>query len=349
MLTPIDNQTIRSWYQYLAEPQIVKLTGRVLRATGPRIAVVGNCQSFSIAYAMKLLYPTAKVDNFPVMPRSHVPLKIFVRTLATYDYVFSHDFPTGFIPGGGSKELRDLLPKTILIPGITFAAFHPDSVYLGEAGGLHAPIFGPLGPYHSALAVFAFRKGLSLQEANALFNHNVFEALGYFNFWNEASAAFIQQSKENYDLDFSAEFIKWARRGVFMYSVNHPKPFVLLDVAKKLLTNIGLSAPDIDNEDYMIDDFMRDPIFPIYPPVGAYFGCLGSYTFTLTTAQPTRQVGDYLMLPQFLYGSYTKYRQCGSERLTNHRVDAWLGDSTTADMIAALARKNLQAGLLPVR
>ena len=349
MLTPIDKQTIRSWHQYLAEPQIAKLTGRVLRAIGPRIAVVGNCQSFSIAYAMKLLCPAARVDHFPVIPRSHVPLKIFVRTLATYDYVLSHDFPTGFIPGGGSKELRDLLPKTILVPQITFAAFHPDSVYVGEAGGLHAPIMSPLGPYHSALAVFAFRKGLSLQEANALFNDNVFEALGYFDFWNEASAELIENCKRDYEMDLSFEFSNWTRRGVFMHTVNHPKPFVLVDIAKKLLTNIGLPAPDIDSEDYMIDDFIRYPIFPIYPPIGAYFGCLGSYTFRLTPAHPVPEVADYLMLPQFINGSYAKYRKCESGRLTNRRVDTWLGDKATSDMIVSLAQENLKGGRLPVR
>ena len=67
MLKPIDKQTARTWYQYLAEPFVAKMTGRVLRATGPRIAVVGNCQSFSVAYSMQLLCPTAKVDHFPVI------------------------------------------------------------------------------------------------------------------------------------------------------------------------------------------------------------------------------------------------------------------------------------------
>jgi hypothetical protein len=302
VLRPIDKQTIRSWYQYFAEPHIVKLTGRVLRAIGPRIAIVGTCQSFSIACAMKLMCPTATVDHFPIISRSHVPQKIFVETLATYDYVFLHAFPAGFIPGGGSNELRDLLEGTILIPTISFSAFHPDSISVGE-GEVHAPIFGPLGVYHSVLALFAFRKGLSLREANALFNDNVFQALGYFDFWNEASAELIESGKRDCDLDLSDEFIKWSRRGVFMYTINHPKPFVLVDVAKKLLTNAGFTVPDIDYENYIFDDFIRYPIFPIYPAIGAHFGCFGSYTFRLTTAQVERHVVDYLTLPQFLSGS----------------------------------------------
>ncbi len=348
MLTPIDKQTVRSWYQYVAEPHVAKLTGRILRATGPRIAVVGNCQSFSIAYAMKLLCPSAKVDHFRLISRSHVSLKIFAKTLATYDYVFSHEFPAGFIPDGGSNELRELLKQMTLIPQIAFAAFHPDCVFVGE-DAIRAPVFSPLGGYHSGLALFAFHKGLSLQEANALFNRNVFEALGYFDFWNDASAELLEGCKRDYNIDLSAEFSKWGRRGAFMYTINHPKPFVLFDLARKLLANIGLTAPDIDYEDYMVDDLFHHPIFPIYPPVGAHFGFYGSYTFILAQAQPTSHVVDYLVLPQFLRGSYARYQKYGRERLTNRRVDAWLGDRATSDMIVSLARENLHAGLLPVR
>ena len=149
MLTPIDKQIIRSWYQYVAEPHFSRFTGRVLRAIGPRIAVVGTCQSFSVAYAIKLLRPEAKVDHFPVMSRSHAPLETFIKTLKTYDYVLLNDFPRGFIPGGGSSELRDRLRKTFVVPTITFSAFHPDSISVGD-DEVRSPIFGPLGPYHSA-------------------------------------------------------------------------------------------------------------------------------------------------------------------------------------------------------
>jgi hypothetical protein len=210
-------------------------------------------------------------------------------------------------------------------------------------------VFGPFGPYHSALALFAFRGGLSPREANALFNNNVFEALRYFDFWNEASAELIDGVKRTRGPDLSAELGGWARRGGFMHPVKHPKPFVLVDVAKKLLKHIGISVPDIDCENYLIDDFIRYPIFPVYPPVGARYGCPGGYTFKLRPAHEPRNVGDYLLLPQFLHGSFENYRKCDSARLGNHRVDSWLGDKATTDMLVSLARENLRAGLLPVR
>lgn len=44
---------------------------------------------------------------------------------------------------------------------ITFAPFHPDLIYiLDNSEPLHGFIFGPLGPYHSALSLFAYRLGI---------------------------------------------------------------------------------------------------------------------------------------------------------------------------------------------
>jgi hypothetical protein len=66
-----------------------------------------------------------------------------------------------------------------------------------------------------------------------LFNHNVFEAVGYLNMWDSAANELVNYAKENFAMDLSFELLTWARRGVFMYSSVHPKGFVLYDVAKK--------------------------------------------------------------------------------------------------------------------
>ncbi len=96
------------------------------------------------------------------------------ETLRHLCYIFSHEFLPGQVRGGGSAELCALLDKVVLFPAITFAAFHPDLVYLLDATRGHAPTIGPVGPYRSALTVFALRRGLSVDEAHALFNRNVY-------------------------------------------------------------------------------------------------------------------------------------------------------------------------------
>ncbi|HTO79226.1 MAG TPA: WcbI family polysaccharide biosynthesis putative acetyltransferase [Methylocystis sp.] len=345
MLKPIDRQILRSWHELKIEPRLARLTGRKLRKTGPRIAVIGNCQCYGLAYAIKILRPEAAVDHYPVLLRARANMRILAQTLSTYDFVLSNDFQPGFVPGGGYPELRALLEKTMLVPQIVFNAFHPDCIYVSREDG--SPVFSPLGPYHSALALFAFLKGLKVEEAHALFNENVFEALGYLDAWGPAAEETLRQCKAAGDLDLSKEFLKWSRRGVFMYTINHPKPFVLLDIARHLLTKLGLETEEFDSEHYMIDDFVEQirPIYPVYPPIAARYGVLGSYLFRITKAHPARDTGDYLTLSQFLTGAYENYAKCRrSSLLCNPRVDAWLADPAVSEELAALARENLRAG-----
>lgn len=347
MFAQIDRQIFKSWRQYAIEPRLAKLTGRILRNTGPRIAVVGNCQSFGVAYAMKVLDPSATVDHFSAISRARATMGLFARTLETYDYVFSHEFLDGHVRGGGSAELKERLPKTVLFPAIAFAAFHPDLIYIHDLSRLNGFVFGPIGPYHSALALFAYRKGLTLEEANALFNENVYAALGYMDVWNDAARELIESAKTRFDFDLSTELLNWSRRGVFMYSSVHPMSFVLFDVARKLMENVGLKPRAGNFSYYDIHDLARAEIFPVYPPIGKVFGVPGGYLFKMQNHHLSTTVGDFLTLPQFLFACYKVYQAHRADQLANARVDGWLADEQTSNRLISLARENLKAGLTP--
>ena len=245
---------------------------------------------------------------------------LFAKTLDTYDYVFSHDFLDGHVRGGGSEELCRRLPKTMIFPAITFAAFHPDLVYIHDLSRMHGFVCGPIGPYHSAIALFAYRKGLSVEMANALFNENVFDALGYFDMWNAASRELLDGTLQRFGLDLSAELMNWSRRGVFMYSTVHPMSFVLFDLSRKLFETVGLKPRTVNFNYYAIHDLARSEIFPIYPPIAKRYGAQGGYMLKL---------------------------QNDPSQLSNARVDAWLADEATSGLLMRLARENFVAGLTP--
>ncbi len=346
MFSQIDKQIVRSWRQLLIDPHVTKLLGHKSGAKGPRIAVIGNCQSFGVAYAMKLLDPTADIHHFSVVARARASFDLFCKTLETYDYVFSHEFQPGYIGEANSEALRARVPKTMLFPAVIFAAFHPDLVYLIDETRGNAQLHGPLGPYQSALAVFAFRKGLSLEEANALYNRNVFDALGYFDLWNDAARELVTNSKY-YDLDLSAELMNWSRRRVFMYSNVHPKPFVLFDIAKRLFAKSGLKALDVNFDHYAIDDLARSEIFPVYPAIAERFGVRGGYLFKMPNFHISHGVGKFLTLPEYLAASFKIYARSTPSQLVHPRVDRWLADQATSEAVVALARENLRAGLTP--
>jgi hypothetical protein len=349
MISQIDKQIIRSWHSHLVAPQLDKLLGRRAAQRGPRIAVVGNCQSYGVAYAMKLLAPAATVDHFSAIGKSFATTRLFAKTLDTYDYVFSHEYEDGHIRDGNIDQLLAAFDRVTLFPAITFQAFHPDLIYLLDETHNYAQLHGPQGPYQSALGAFAFRRGLSLEEANALFNENVFEAIGYMNVWNDAAQELLGYvSGEKFGLDLSFELSTWARRGVFMYSTVHPKSFVLFDVAKKLFAKMGLPLRDLEYDYYAIHDLARAEICPVYPPIAQRFGAHGGYLFKLQNHHLSNGVGRFLNLPQYLAACYKIYETAKSSQMRHPRIDAWLDDDATSDMLLRLARENLRAGLTPV-
>jgi len=341
MLSQIDKQIIRA----VVSPHLEKLRRRG-RANGPRLAVIGNCQSFGVAYAMKLLDPTAQVDHYSAIGKSFVNIDRLTAVLSTYDHVFSHDFPQGLIKGGDSRELVRRLERALLFPTLNFAAFQPDLVYLLDSTRGDRPLDGPLRPYHSALAVFAFRIGLPVEAANALFNANVFETVGYFDVWSPAAAEFLENAR-GYGLDLSAELMSWSRRGVFMYSIVHPKPFVLADIARRLFAKAGLKAKNDNLDDYAIDDLARSEIFPVYPEIAELYGVRGSYLFKRGNFHISDGVGEFRTLPQFLAACYAVYKRARPEQIAHPRIDGWLADAELSRKLVALAQENLAAGLTP--
>jgi hypothetical protein len=346
LISQIDKQILRSWAASVVAPRIAKFRGGERKA-GPRIAVVGNCQSFGVAYAMKLLDPTARVDHYSAVAKALADIDLLARTLATYDYVFTQDFPSHIVKGGDSQELLRRIDNATLFPTVSFAAFQPDLVYLLDAQNGNKALSGPLRPYHSALAVFAYRIGLSAKQANALFNANAFEAVGYFDIWNSAAREFLDNARR-YDLDLSQELMNWSRRGVFMYSIVHPKPFVLADIARRLFAKRGLSVRNENFDDYAIDDLARAEIFPVYPEIAARFGLRGGYLFKQGNFHISNGVGNFLTLPEYIEACYAVYKRARPSQLAHPRIDGWLSDEALTRKLVALAHENLAQGATPV-
>jgi hypothetical protein len=346
LISQIDKQILRARAATLLGPRLARWRGGPKEA-GPRIAVIGNCQSFGVAYAMKLLDPTARVDHYSAVAKALADIDLLAGTLADYDYVFTQDFPSHIVRGGDSQELLRRISNATLFPTVSFAAFQPDLVYLLDAENGGKALSGPLRPYHSALAVFAYRVGLSTKQANALFNRNVFEAVGYFDVWNSAAQEFLDNAKR-YGLDLSEELMSWARRGVFMYSIVHPKPYVLADIARQLFARNGLAVRNQNLDDYAIDDLARAEIFPVYPEIAENFGVRGNYLFKQGNFHISNGVGNFLTLPEYIDACYAVYKRARPAQIAHPRIDGWLSDEALTRRLVVLAQENLSQGAAPV-
>ncbi|MBX3526550.1 MAG: hypothetical protein KF904_10135 [Rhodoblastus sp.] len=323
MLSEIDHQLLHVWGR--------RLLGREKGA--PRIAVVGNCQSFGIAYGMKLLVPQAHVDRFTIVRKGVTTLDMLGKTLSNYDHVFSLEFQPGFVRGGGWEELKTLLPNVAPIPSIVFSGFHPDTIYVLDPTRSGFPIEGPTGPYHSAIALFAYLRGMSVEQTVSLYGAPLFEALGYFDVWEDSAREFLELARAS-GLDLSAELIRWSRSGPFMYSMNHPKAFVLFDVAKALLAKAGMKTDPVEFGDFAVDDIVRGVVFPVYPEIAERYGHRGSYLFKRSNYRLARFVGEFDDLRGFVEGSFAVYAKHERAQLMTPRMVEWEGNPAVAKLFA---------------
>lgn len=293
---------------------------------GPRIAVLGNCQARGVAQAMRLFAPNSPVLFVPMgtLARDHGHIDALLSTFAGCDHVFSQVFPAGLIPGGDIDTLRRHEPRTVLFPTIVFSAFHPDMVYAGRVEDLSALKLArsPLGQYHSAIALCAHRLGLTAPQAARLFREDAFRHLGYLDQWEPAVREMVGGGA-SVGFGLEREMSRWGRRGAFMHVINHPKAFVIGDIARRLLAESGFAPEPVEIEDYLGDELARDVVWPVYPPIAEVYGIAGSYLFK------TKPRGDAFPilydLPGFLAASFALYDAADPADLACARVEAWIG------------------------
>jgi Polysaccharide biosynthesis enzyme WcbI len=334
LLSALDRQVLASWRDRALKR----------RPAAPRIAVVGNCQSFGVAYAMRLLDLEAEIARFPIVSKSWTDMRTLARTLATYDHVFAQDFAPGYLRGGASDVLQNELGAAAWFPSVAFSAYHPDLILISDPTRGNQLVNCATGPYHSALALFAYRAGLPAEAALRLFRHDVFAMLGYFQFWQGAADALLEQGRQ-FGLDLGADFLRWARRGCFMYSINHPKPHVLYDIARQLLRGVGRPHAPIDFDTYAVDDIVRGYVFPVYPEIAEFYGTSGSYIFKTSHHRLSKGLGKFWDLPGYISHCYRIYAEHRPEQLVNQRVQGWLDDADTSKLLRDFAAT--RGGALP--
>ncbi|MFO1117781.1 MAG: WcbI family polysaccharide biosynthesis putative acetyltransferase [Beijerinckiaceae bacterium] len=332
MFSQIDRQLFARWRK--------DAFGRSRAAT--RVAVVGNCQSFGYSYGMKLFNPGLEIDRYALVGRSLATLDMLAKALKEYDIVFAQDFgPALLRDNGDSETLRKALPSIHRLPFVNFFGFHPDTVYLFDPTRNGKLIMSPTGVYNSGLTLYGYLKGMSVDQTEALFNHDVFDYVGYLGVWNGAAEELLRAGSD-VGMDLHNELARWARRGNFMYTPNHSKPHVMYDVALKAMKKAGLPARDIDPDDYLVDDLVRGFILPVYPPLADLYGIRGSTLFKKEHYRLSLKPGEFLTLRDYIAESFAIYARHEKPQLANARVDGWLADEETQRTLAVLSAETMK-------
>ena len=203
-------------------------------------------------------------------------------------------------------------------PTIYFAAFHPDIVYARTNGKI---LQSALGDYNSSLVLYGWRKGLTAERIVRLFDKEVFDHLGFSNYWDGSKSALIQAGIEaRLPLD---DFLrKWSRQGCFMHTVNHPKITVLGDVAFALLQREGLDVKNRGQCRYLFDGLGTGHVWPLYPGIIDASGVEGSFYFKVRATTPSDGRPVILDLEEFVEKSLESYASIERSDLICPRIDS---------------------------
>ncbi len=254
-----------------------------------RVAVVSNCQAFGLANSIENVGVGVSCDAF-TLPELQQDRTIKERLKRDYEHVFAI---TSVAPG-----LEGLLPpeRISLVPIVTFWGFHPDIVYL-KSGSTN--VTGPLGDYHSLIAFAAFRSGLSEEEALRLYDARFFAQAGYLDVWSASREILFGRFDET-GLPLVDRFYGWVRRGVFMHTHNHPKIWVLADVARAALGSIGAEWSRVAAD--LPDNLAKAVVISPYPGIADRLGLPGAFRF-----KPSRETHHW-ELDELVHRSYQAYR-----------------------------------------
>jgi hypothetical protein len=206
------------------------------------------------------------------------------------------------------------------LPTIDTLGFHPDCAYVDAQGQL---LRSPIGAYHSVLVLWGFLQGMSPQATRSLFQAHVFKHLGYFDLQAAGLNHLVNKGRQC-QMPMHRWLAAWQEEGVWMHTINHPKPYVLADVALHCLSQLGIEGV-ADARDVVENALVRSPCWPVYPEVAQALGLrtAGNYAFKCEhpSAEPGRAV-RYIGLDAFIEASFAIYAQHKPGDLTCDRLQA---------------------------
>jgi hypothetical protein len=271
-----------------------------------KISIVGNCQHQVLVELIQAMVPDADVQGAWI----HLPHDCSGSDLIFLSTDDQYKFDDSEAPISTGKVLR--------YPNFVYPGFHPDIIYAHV--GADKLLQSPLSDYNSALVVYGWMKELSLKETLDLFCEAVFERLGYFDFRRRGDEYIITEGVKA-SMDMAPLLAKWTKAGCFAHSFNHPKLFVMGDIARALLSKAGLLAAVPDAERYLYDSLLAGAVWPVYPEIAERFEIDGDYNFKkpFHLCQTGRSV-EILGLEAFVEQSFAMYATIPRDQLRPTRL-----------------------------
>jgi hypothetical protein len=290
-------------------------------AEGRRGVVIGNCQAQPLSFTLNFFSRDISFDAYgihvlPAGKRLEM-IEQFVEGARTkYDLVLTA--PLSDLYGLlATDRVRETFPAAtvITIPNFYFSGLHPDLTYLG---GLGQRVLGPLGDYHSKIAVAAFARDIPLDRLPDYFTEKTYAEARYFDDYRDSFAEMRRRDSE-IDVPFSDELEVLLKQDLCFFSVNHPTSVLFghfADKLSRLFAERGLVQRVAwpPRSSALPNQLGTNHIFPVYPEIAAGHGLPfeGNYVFK-PAAGPG--LSNAMELREFLAREYECFEQVGKDKV----------------------------------
>lgn len=255
---------------------------------GIKIVLIGNCQARPIADFLQLRLQNVAVDvvgahlyfGNEISRKSEEDFEAKVRK-ANLIFAMPLSEKYGKISASGLKSEMDR-ESIVFFPNIYFSGLHPDAIYLGELG---SRLKGPIGDYHSKVALLGFLLGRSPIDTVLMYNEHTYHRLDFFSEVNR-SLNELRRREQEVDVGVATIIENSLKDAPCFLTVNHPTAFLFVKFVDELirfleLKNILKSAyPPLDHH-LMQNPLSEAAVFPVYDEVAKFhrLNYSGGYTF----------------------------------------------------------------------
>ncbi len=290
--------------------------------------VISNCQCAPLANALTVNCHDTRFDYFgvhvlPPHEREDALTELVRRGRTECDVIIAIPLSEewGVI---SAPRLRETFAGklVIFVSNIYFAGWHPDLTYIG---GMAQRVAGPLGEYHSKLALFGFLNNLGIRRTIGLFRDEVYEPAGYYETY---ARSFSELRHRDQQVEYRVTDIMEdaMRQDLCFFSVNHPTsalfaPFAQL-IARGLAERGLCRRAAIPASPFLYENsLVVSSIFPVYPEIARRHGMaqLGSYVF-----KPDGWQANPLDLPFFVASEFAAFEAAGRDNLAGTPLAAEL-------------------------
>ena len=263
-----------------------------------KVLVVSNCATSAYVGGLKALFPDWDVRG--VM--THLADQWVTSTppnAAFVQFAQNCDLYLGLAPNG--TRWGELLPERIrrvIVPSFWFRGLQPDSFHLiGFDSVLRAG-----GTLYSRIVVASFAAGLPPTLACQMFNEATYEAFGFLSCFDRDKREMIARFGQH-GIDLSGSMERWMASGNFVYTYNHARIDVYMEILRRALVAADLlAASELERHDDMgvVDNLKASIGWPVYPEIAKLHGLEGSLLWRLGGAGESRS----LTLGQFVEASF---------------------------------------------